>query len=65
LGYGGESAIDSVAKNDRQRNVAWGLTLGVSLTRRLGLLFRYVGIENLAEVGVDADTFVVGASYFW
>jgi hypothetical protein len=65
LGYGAESTIDNVEKDDIQRNVGWALGLGYSLTRRFGLKFSYVGIYNLSDVGTDSNTLILGASYFW
>ena len=65
LGYGAESTVDDVAKDDEQRNVAWALSTGYSLTRQFGLKFAYVGIRDRSDTGVDSDTLIMGVSYFW
>jgi hypothetical protein len=65
VGYGGESTIEGDAIRDTQRNVAWALSLGYSLTRDFGLKLAWVGIDNLSDVGSDSSTLIVGASYFW
>jgi hypothetical protein len=65
LGYGAESTIDDEDKDDKQRNVAWALSMGYSLTRQFGLKFAYIGSHNRSDTGVDSDTLILGASYFW
>ena len=65
LGYGAESTVDHVAKDNTQRNVAWALGMGYSLTRHFGLKFTYVGIRNRSDTGADSDTLLMGISYFW
>lgn len=65
LGYGGESTIEDVAKNDKQRNIAWALSMGQALSRQFGLTFSYVGIHNQSDIGTDTDTLMLGASFFW
>jgi hypothetical protein len=65
LGYGAASTIDHVPKNDEQRNVAWSLAVGYSLTRQFGLKVAYVGVRNLSDTGADPDTLIMSAAYFW
>lgn len=65
LGYGAESTIDHVPKDDKQRNVALALGLGYSLTRQVGMKFAYVGIRNRSDTGADSDTLLMGISYVW
>ena len=65
LGYGGESTLEGVDKEDRQRNIAWAMSLGYALTRQFGLKCSYIGIHNQSDIGADSDTLTLGASYFW
>jgi hypothetical protein len=66
LGYGAETTVDHEAQDDRERNVAWALSTGYSLTRQFGLKLAYVGIRDRADrTGTDSDTLILGASYFW
>jgi hypothetical protein len=66
LGYGAETTVDHVAQDDKERNVAWALSTGYSLTRQFGLKFAYVGIRDRSDLtGTDSDTLILGASYFW
>lgn len=65
FGYGAESTIDDVPKENEQRNVAWSLGLGYTLTHQLGLTFKYVGIDNRSDTGADFHTFMTGITYFW
>jgi hypothetical protein len=64
-GYGAESTVDYVPKDDEQRNVAWSLAIGYSLTRQFGLKVAYVGIRNLSDTGADPDTLIMSVAYFW
>ncbi|MGB5992915.1 MAG: transporter, partial [Desulfobacterales bacterium] len=36
-GYGGESTVSGVKKNDRRENLAWALSFGCPITRQLGV----------------------------
>jgi hypothetical protein len=65
LGYGAESTIDHVPKENKQRNVAWSLGLGYTLTRQLGLRFDYVRIHDRSDTGADSHTLNTGITYFW
>ena len=65
MGYGAESTIDHVPMKDEQRNVAWSLGLGYSLTHQLGLNVKYVGIRNRSDTGADSDTLLMELAYFW
>ena len=65
LGYGAESTVDHVPKGDTQRNAAWALGLGYSLTRRFGVKVTYVGIRDRSDTGIDSDTLLTNISYFW
>jgi hypothetical protein len=64
-GYGGESTVNGVDKNDRRENLVWALSLGYPFTRRLGVKVAYLGTRAQESVGMDTDSIAVGVSVFW
>lgn len=64
-GHGGESSVNDIAKDDRVGNLAWALTLGFPVSPRLGLKLSYIGTRTQEDTGLDSDTVVLAASYFW
>ena len=64
-GYGGESTVSGVDKNDRRGNLVWAHSLGYSITRQLGVKVAYLGTRTQESVGLDSDSIAVGFSVFW
>jgi len=64
-GYGGESTVSGVEKNDLRENLAWAVSLGYSITRQFGVKVAYLGIRTQESVGQDTDSIAVGFSIFW
>jgi len=64
-GYGGESTVSGVDKNDRRENLAWVLSAGYSITRQLGVKVAYLGFRAQESVGRDTDSISVSFSVFW
>ena len=64
-GYGGESTVSGVEKNDRRENLAWAVSLGYSITRQFGVKVAYLGTRTQESVGQDTDSIAVGFSIFW
>ena len=64
-GYGRESTVNGVEKNDRRGNLAWALSLGYPITRQLGVKVVYLGTRTQESVGQDTDSIAVGFSIFW
>ena len=64
-GYGGESTVSGVEKDDRKGNLAWAFNLGYQIKRQLGLKAAYIGSRTQESVGFDSDTIAVGFSIFW
>ena len=67
LGYGngGRSTIDGVRKNDKKEFVAWALSAGYPITKRLSLKAAYIGTRRQRDSGLESDTFTIGFSTFW
>jgi len=63
--YGGRSKVDGVRKEDRKENLAWALSFGFPLSRRLGIKVAYIGSRTRQPTGSDADIFALGFSTFW
>ena len=63
--YGGESTISGEEKNDLKENLAWALSLGIPVTRKVGVKIAYVGIDTQRFTGQDSDSFFVGCSFIW
>lgn len=64
-GTGAQSTLNGVEKNDRKGNLGWGVTLGIPVTKRVGLKLGYVGLRTREAVGADLDTGVAAVSFQW
>lgn len=64
-GYGGESRVNDVAKNDRKGFLAWGLSLGYPLSRYLGVKAAYLNTRSQESTGFDSDTIAASLSVQW
>jgi len=64
-GYGGESTIDGIEKNDRRENLAWALSVGCPITRQLGVKFVYLSSRTQKSIGQDTDSIGVSFNIFW
>ena len=64
-GYGGESTVNGVEKKDRRGNVAWALSVGYPITRKLGVKAAYLGNRTQESTGRDTDSLAVGFAISW
>jgi hypothetical protein len=64
-GFGGESSVNDVAKDDAKENFATGLVMGVPINRVLGMKFAYLNNQALASTGTDSDTISAAISMLW
>ena len=64
-GYGGESTVNGVKKNDRRGNLTYALSLGFPIMRQLGVKVAYLGTRTQESVGQDIDSIAVAFSIFW
>ena len=67
VGYlgGGVTAVDGVSSDNSQSNVGWGFSIGIPITRALGLKFAYIGTRTQVGTGLDSDTFAIALSVAW
>ncbi|MDJ0958528.1 MAG: transporter [Arenicellales bacterium] len=61
-GFGGESSVNDVARNDKHDNYFWALTLGVPLTRHQRIKLAYAGVRTNNLVGVDSHNLLIAWS---
>ncbi len=64
-GYGGESTVNGVEKNDRRENLAWALSFGCPITRQLGVKVVYLATRTQESIGQDSDSIGAAFSIFW
>ena len=54
--WGGESSLNGVKKDDRRRDVLFGVSVGVSIGSRSSVKLAYVGSRTREDVGKDTDS---------
>jgi hypothetical protein len=64
-GYGGESTVSGVEKNDRRENLGWALSFGFPITRQLGVKVAYLASRAIESIGQDTNSIAAGFSIFW
>lgn len=64
-GYGGESTVNGVKKNDRKGDLAWALSLSYPILQKLAVKVAYIGTRTQEKTGFDSDSIAVGFSTFW
>ncbi len=64
-GYGGESTVSGVEKNDRRENLAWAFSFGYPITRQFGVKVVYLATRTQESIGQDTDSIGVGFAIFW
>jgi hypothetical protein len=65
FGYGSESTIDGVNKDDHKENLLWTITLGYPLSPKLGIKLGYIGGRTQTSIGSNTDTGLVALVYSW
>lgn len=62
---GGKTFIDGVGSDNREENIAWALSLGVPITRALGLRLSYIETRTQISTGSDSNTLFCAFSVAW
>jgi hypothetical protein len=67
VGYagGGVTTVNSVSNGNSQSSVGWGVSLGLPLSRAVGVKFGYTGTRTQTRTGLDTDTFACAISVMW
>lgn len=60
--WGGESAVDRVAKGDYRETFFFGLSAGLSIDRQSSVQVAYVGSRTQTDIGSDTDNIGLGFS---
>lgn len=60
--YGGESKIDGVKKDDRRREVLFGISTGFAFHRTSSVKIAYVGSRTRKDIGADTDNLAIAYS---
>jgi len=64
LGYagGGTTTVNSISNDNNESSIGFGFSLGVPISRTVGLKFAYTGARTQVKTGTDWDTFAGGIS---
>lgn len=60
--WGGESSVDGVRKDDSKRDLLYGVSAGLPVSRRSSVKIGYVGSRTDEEVGADTDNLTMAVS---
>ncbi len=64
-GFGGESTINGTPKNDPKGNLVTGCSVGMPVTRSIGVKIGYLNSRTQEDTGSDSDTIAIATSMFW
>lgn len=64
-GFGGQTAINGIAKDDEKEDVSWAVSAGLPITNWLGIKAAYIDSRRRTRVGNDSETFAVGLTASW
>ena len=67
FGYagGGTTTVNGHSSDNNQENLGWGLSVGVPLSRAVGMKFAYIGTRTEVATGLNSDTFICAVSVMW
>ncbi len=61
--WGGESSVGGVRKDDSKRDLLFGISAGLPLSRQSSVKIGYIGSRAGEEIGADTDNIVVAVSF--
>jgi hypothetical protein len=64
-GFGGETTVNGIDKDNRKENFVWGLGAGYPITRKLSLKVSYIQKRSQTFIGEDSESLTIGFSTFW
>ena len=64
-GYGAESELNGVEKNDEAENLAYGVSVGWPCIKNLSCKIGYIGTHTQKDTGADTHSAVFGLSSHW
>ncbi len=63
--YGGDTTVNGVSSNNCQSTPGWGLSLGLPITRAIGVKLAYVAARTQVRTGQNSDTFIGAIGVMW
>ena len=57
--------MNGVSSDNSQSNLGWGFSLGIPISRAIGVKFAYIGTRTQVGTGLDSDTFAAAISVAW
>jgi hypothetical protein len=64
-GYGGITSLNGVESDNRVGNLGFGVSVGLPISRSLGVKFGYIGTRTQVKTGMDSDTLTCAFSLMW
>jgi len=61
-GFGGESSINGVSRDDKNDNYFWALTVSAPVARYQNIKLTYAGVQTNNLVGIDSDNLLLAWS---
>ena len=61
-GGGGDTSVNGASSHNTQENLGWGFSVGLPITRAVGVKFAYIGTRTQVGTGLDSDTFAAALS---
>ena len=67
VGYaaGGVTSVNGVSSDNNQSSIGWGFSVGLPISRAVGVKFGYTGTRTQVGTGMDSDTFACAISVMW
>ena len=67
VGYagGGRTSVNGVSNNDKASGLGFGFSLGLPISRAVGVKLFYIGNRTQVGTGQDSDTFAAAISVMW
>jgi hypothetical protein len=57
--------VNGRSNNNTRSNLAWGVALGIPITRDVGVKLAYIGTSTLVRTGSESQTFLCALSMSW
>lgn len=64
-GFGGQSTVNGVSKDDRRGNLVSGFSVGLPINRAVGVKLGYAHSATQEDTGSDSDTLAAAVSVLW
>jgi hypothetical protein len=65
IGVGGQSSVNGIEKDDYKGNFAWGISVGLPLTKSTGISATYLQADHWSQVGSKSQSVSIGILTNW